>query len=359
MKRRGRSASADKRNDTGSESRAVKRGAPLVSSAPSDPFLIEEQRHTTYPIKHPDIWHAYKLQVASFWTPEEIDFSKDRDQWEKRLTPDERHFVKSVLAFFAASDSIVSLNIMDNFCNDCRVLEAQYAYTYQANMENTHAEVYSLMIETYIQDPSEKARMFDELGGMKTVTQKFEWARKWAAADAPFAHRLVAFAIVEGLFFSGCFCAIYWIKQRGLLPGLTKSNEFIARDEGQHTDFACLLYNKLTSTRLAQDHVHAMFREAVAIEKEFICESLPCRLIGMNADLMSQYIEYVADGILAKLGYDPLYRTSNPFGFMDLIGMVGRSNFFEERVSLYQRADVLNKDRLLGGKEVALFSDDF
>jgi ribonucleotide reductase beta subunit family protein with ferritin-like domain len=327
-----------------------------------EPLLCAEQRLTVYPLVHMDIWQHYKRQLASFWTPEEVDFSKDREHWLHRLTDDERHFIKSVLAFFAGSDTVVSLNLMQNFCQEVKVIEAQIVYTYQAMMENVHAEVYSLMIDTYIQDAAEKARMFEELGGMASVTLKVEWAKRWAGAARPFAHRLVAFAIVEGVFFSGAFCAIYWIKQRGLLPGLTKSNEFIARDEGQHTDFACLLYSRMTATRMSQEEAHAMFRDAVAVEKEFILESIPCRMVGMNSELMAQYIEYVADGVLAKLGYPALYGTANPFGFMDLIGMGGRSKFFEERVSLYQRADVLNTDgggAGGAGSKGLLYTDDF
>jgi ribonucleoside-diphosphate reductase beta chain len=311
-----------------------------------EPLLdASRQRLTVYPIEHADVWRAYKTQVASFWTAEEVDFSKDREQWTQRLTDDERFFVKSVLAFFAASDSVVSLNLMGNFCKEVTALEAQIAYTYQAAMENIHAEVYSIMIDTYIQDPAEKADMFENMGSLPSVQSKVAWAQRWAASGADFPSRLLAFVVVEGLFFSGAFCAIYWLKQRGLLPGLTKSNEFIARDEGQHTDFACLLYNKLQPhSRLPQATVHDLFRESVAVEKEFIIESIPCKMVGMNSDLMAQYIEYVADGILLKLGLAKLYGTANPFSFMDLIGMGGRSNFFEERVSLYQRADVLSKD---------------
>lgn len=315
-----------------------------------EPLLTESQRLTVYPIVHTDIWAHYKRQLASFWTAEEIDFSKDRDQWNTKLNDDERRFVRSILAFFAASDSVVSLNIMSSFCKEVTVLEAQICYTYQAMMEGIHAEVYSIMIDVYVTDPYERDDMFGNLGSIPSVLRKVEWARRWALhgteADAPFALRLVAYAIVEGLFFSGAFCAIYWLKQRNLLPGLTKSNEFIARDEGQHTEFACVLYGMLRHTRLSEEKVHQIFREAVEVETEFIVESVPCRLVGMNPTLMTQYIEYVADGLLARLGYSPIYGSANPFSFMDLIGMAGRSNFFEERVSLYQRADVLNQDRL-------------
>ena len=318
-----------------------------------EPLLSAEQRLTVYPLRHPDIWQHYKQQLASFWTAEEIDFSKDREQWQNRLNDDERRFVRSILAFFAASDSVVSLNIMNSFCSDVKILEAQIAYTYQAMMENVHAEVYSIMIDVYVTDPDERDDMFGNLGSIPSVRKKVEWAQRWSLSPssspdvprAPFARRLVAYAIVEGLFFSGAFCAIYWLKQRNLLPGLTKSNEFIARDEGQHAEFACLLYGMLRGSRMSEADAHAMVLEAVEVETEFITESIPCRLVGMNATLMTTYIQYVADGLLGRLGYRPIYGAANPFSFMDLIGMTGRSNFFEERVSHYQRADVLNEDR--------------
>lgn len=318
-------------------------------------------RLSMYPIEHADLWSLYKQQLASFWTPEEIDFGKDRDQWNALLTDNERSFLKSILAFFAGADSVVSLNLMNNFCKEVEILEAQTCYTYQATMENIHSEVYSIMIDTYIQDAEEKQRMFLELGRMSCVEQKVAWAQKWSLVGAQgietFAKRLVAFCIVEGLFFSGAFCAIYWIKQRNLLPGLTKSNEFIARDEGMHTQFACVLYSKLQhSARLSQDQVHAMFRDAIEIEKVFITQSVPCGLIGMNSKLMSQYIEYVADGLLAALGYDRMFHATNPFPFMDLIGLNGRSNFFEERVSQYQKAGIMDTSRM---DPEAIFTEDF
>lgn len=321
-----------------------------------EPLLLTPQRLTVYPLAFPEIWQAYKRQLACFWTADEIDFSKDRDQWNRKLTDDERKFVRGILAFFAGSDSVVSLNLMNSFCSDVSILEAQVAYTYQAAMENIHGEVYSIMIDVYIQDPDDKALMFDELGGLVSVQEKVKWAQKWGCSTAPFAHRLVAFAIVEGLFFSGAFCAIYWLKQRNLLPGLTKSNEFIARDEGQHTDFACMLYAMLKHTRLPEAEVHAMFRDAVAVEKRFINECVPCRLVGMNPSLMSTYIEHVADALLVRLGYNVMYRSANPFSFMELMGMEGRSNFFEERVSLYQRAE---SGAAVGGIGAVLYLDDF
>ena len=343
-----------------------------------EPLFAEEQRYTVYPIVHLDIWQHYKRQLASFWTPEEIDFSKDRTQWNTLLTDEERTFVRGILAFFSASDSVVSLNIMNSFCREVKLLEAQIAYTYQAMMEGVHAEVYSIMIDTYITDPEERDDMFRNMGSMSSVQKKVAWAQRWSLTDekeeeeegrggAPFARRLVAFAIVEGLFFSGAFCAIYWLKERNLLPGLTKSNEFIARDEGQHTEFAITLYKMIVHTRLSVEEAHQLFSEAVDVETDFINESIPCRMIGMNATLMTQYIQYVADGLLVRLGYPAIYGATNPFPFMDLIGMPGRSNFFEERVSLYQRADVLNTDRTdpaaasassLGGGSV-IYSPDF
>jgi ribonucleotide reductase beta subunit family protein with ferritin-like domain len=334
-----------------------------------EPLLSGSPRLTVFPIEHPDIWAAYKRQLACFWTAEEIDFSRDREHWENNINEKERHFLKHVLTFFAGSDSIVSINLMDNFCREVSCLEAKHVYTFQAQMENVHAETYSLMIETFIKDPAEKQAIYQDLGRMPSVIRKVEWARKWASsgADEPFHRRLVAFAIVEGLFFSGAFCAIYWIKHyRGaLLPGLTKSNEFIARDEGQHTDFACLLYRKLRR-RMPEAEVIEMFSEAISIEKEFICEAIPCRLIGMNADLMCQYIEYVADNLLRALEYAPIFGSENPYGFMEMIGMGARSNFFEERPSLYQRHDVLNidKQKAAGGAAASggaedIFTEDF
>jgi len=302
------------------------------------------------------VWQLYKEQLASFWVADEIDFSEDRDQWENVMTEDERRFVKHVLAFFAGTDTIVSLNLMDNFCKEVNMLEAQVAYTYQAMMENIHGEVYSMMIDTYIQDPDEKRQLFLDTGAIASVGLKMRWAEQWSlnAEDAPFAKRLVAFAVVEGLFFSGAFCAIYWLKQRNLLKGLTFSNELIQRDESMHTSFACLMYSKLApEERMAPGDVHALLRDAVEVEKQFITESIPCRLIGMNADLMAQYIEFVADSLLGHLGCAAIYHSRNPFSFMNLIGLPGRANFFEKRPSDYQRADVLNvgKDMTFGGAE--------
>lgn len=298
-----------------------------------------QQRKSIYPIKHDDLWHHYKMQVQSFWNVDEIDFSKDRDEWNTILTETEQKFIKYILMFFATSDTIVSLNLMKNFCNEVSVIEAQVAYTYQAMMENIHAEVYSIMIDTYIRDDNEKEAILLDLGNSSAVKKKVGWIEKWSLnEDAPFALRLFAFIIVEGILFSGSFCAIYWIKHSGRLPGLTKSNEFIARDEGQHTLFGCCLYNKLKESRLSTEQAHEMIKDAIDIEKSFIGEALPDGLLGMNAGLMTVYVEYVADSILKLLNYDIIYGSENPFPWMLLLGMDSRSNFFEERVSTYQRS---------------------
>jgi ribonucleotide reductase beta subunit family protein with ferritin-like domain len=304
----------------------------------------KEQRFTLFPIKHQDIWQSYKKQQASFWTAEEIDLSKDRIDWDNKLTKDEKYFIKHILAFFAGSDGIVNMNLLERFTSDVQVLEAQITYGFQAMIESVHSEVYSLLIDTYIDDVSEKDKLFNAIETIPCIKKKADWALKWIKSDDRFAKRLIAFAIVEGIFFSGAFCAIYWLKTRGLMPGLTVSNEFIARDEGSHCEFACLLYSKILN-RIDEDEVKDIVREAVEIEKEFIVESLPCRLVGMNSEQMSNYIEYVADRLLNQLGYSKLYKTANPFDFMDKIGMETKSNFFEGRVTSYAKAHVNNKSR--------------
>jgi ribonucleotide reductase beta subunit family protein with ferritin-like domain len=303
------------------------------------------QRYVVFPIQENDLWQMYKLQVASFWTPEEIDFSKDIDDWEKQMTEDQRHFVKHILVFFASADTIVSLNLMENFMQEVPYLEAQIAYTFQAAVENVHAEVYSLMMETYIKDPVEKEQLMRDVPVLPAVRRKTEWAKRWAASrpgsssSVSFCRRLLAFVIVEGLFFSSSFCAIYWLKQMNLLPGLTKSNEFIARDECMHTEFGCLLFCKLCGgADVNQETLHAMLKEAVDIEIDFVRNAISVRLIGMNADLMAQYVCFVADNLCRLLRQPVIYGASNPFAFMTLFGMEARSNFFEERVSLYQKA---------------------
>jgi ribonucleoside-diphosphate reductase subunit M2 len=325
----------------GSWGRSPQSGGPPLDDLALEalePLLTAQQRVAMYPITSPDIWAAYKAQQASIWNAEEVDFSRDKEQWDKRLNDGERHFLTHILAFFAGADTVVSLNLMERFCSEVRVLEAQCAYALQAFMENVHAETYSIMIDVYIQDADQKDALLSSLGGLDVVRQKVDWATKWKlSGTASFARRLVGLAIVEGLFFSGAFCAIYWFKERNLLPGLTKSNEFIARDEGQHTAMAALLYSKILYTRLSQEDVHAMFREAVGIEKDFINRAIPCSLIGMTPALMSTYIEHVADNLLKDLRYDPIYGSESPFEFMNNLGMGARSNFFEERVSLYSR----------------------
>ena len=298
----------------------------------------EESRLVMFPIKYPEIWRSYKHQQKQFWTVEEIDFSKDYKDWLK-LSDNETHFLKHVLAFFAASDGIVNMNLLERFLNEVQILEAKVCYAYQAMIENIHSECYSLMIDTYIKDSIEKKYLLNAIKNVPCIKKKADWALKWIESDDLFSKRLVAFAIVEGLFFSGSFCAIYWLKERNLMPGLTTSNEFIARDEGMHCDFACLLYSMITN-KLSYETIKGIIMEAVDIEIEFITESLPCRLIGMNEKLMSQYIKFVADRLVRQLGYSNIYNVQNPFDFMEMIGMEGKTNFFENRVSEYVKADI-------------------
>ena len=307
-------------------------------------LLDIKQRYTLHPIQYPEIWNFYKKQLACFWIASEIDFSKDKFDWDNKLSENERYFLKYILAFFAGSDSIVQLNILDNFINDVKILEAQITYNFQGTMEGIHAEVYSIMIDTYIDNDDEKNKLFNAITTIPCIEKKALWAFKWANQNETFQKRLLAYIIIEGLFFSGAFCAIYWIKERGILNGLTKSNEFIARDEGLHTQFGMLLY-KMHNELLDIKYVHSIISEAVEIEIEFITESLPVKLIGMNNDLMSQYIKYVADWILINLGYNKLYDVLNPFCFMDNIGIESKSNFFDERTSTYQSAHVFNSSK--------------
>ncbi|VDC03126.1 unnamed protein product [Peniophora sp. CBMAI 1063] len=279
----------------------------------------------------------YKKAQASFWTTEEINLSKDMHDWTNRLNEGEKMFISHVLAFFAASDGIVNENLVERFCADVQIAEARCFYGFQIMMENVHSETYSLLIETYIRDPGEKNRLFTAINTMPTVAEKAAWAQRWIRDDgSSFATRLVAFAAVEGIFFSGSFAAIFWLKKRGLMPGLTFSNELISRDEGLHTEFACLLFSNLTS-RPAEDVVSAILREAVDIEKRFLCEALPVGLIGINRDMMCTYIEYVTDRLSCALGYEKMYGSANPFDFMEMISIEGKTNFFEKRVSEYAR----------------------
>ena len=303
-----------------------------------EPLLIDnEDRFVIFPIRHPDIWAKYKQHVAVFWTPEEIDLSKDMSHWEK-LNDNERHFIKHILGFFAGSDGIVMENLATRFTRDVQWAEAKFFYGCQNLMEAIHSETYSLLIDTYIHDPKEKSDILRAIETIPCVKKKADWALQWINSDtADFGTRLLAFAAVEGIFFSGAFCAIFWLKQRGIMPGLTLSNEFIARDEGLHTDFACLLYSKIVN-RLTKQQAHKIIREAVKIEKQFITKSLPCELIGMNAKLMAQYIEFVADRLLLQLGYPKAYSATNPFDFMERISLENKDNFFEKRVSTYARA---------------------
>jgi ribonucleoside-diphosphate reductase beta chain len=302
-----------------------------------------KKRFVLFPIQHADIWAMYKKAEASFWTAEEIDLSPDLRDWEK-LNEGEKHFISHILAFFAASDGIVNENLVENFMHEVQLPEAKCFYGFQIMMENIHSETYSLLIDTYIKDTFEKERLFNALETVPCVTKKGEWALKWIKSES-FTERLVAFAAVEGIFFSGSFCSIFWLKKRGLMPGLSFSNELISRDEGLHCDFACLLYRDYLQNKLSQERVYEIIQDAVEIEKEFITEALPVKLIGMNADLMKQYIEYVADFWLSELGYEKCYHTANPFDFMDMISLKGKTNFFEKRVGDYQKAGVTsNKD---------------
>jgi len=285
----------------------------------------------------------YKKQEASIWTAEELDLSPDLIDWETKLNDDERFFIKHVLAFFAASDGIVNENLAENFLSEVQYTEAKFFYGFQIMMENIHSETYSLLIDTYIKDTKEKKYLFNAIETFEPVKKKAEWAMRWIE-NGSYAERLISFAAVEGIFFSGSFCSIFLLKKRGLMPGLTFSNELISRDEGLHCDFACLLYNKHLVNKLSKEQVQKIISDAVEIEKEFVTESLPVRLIGMNADLMSQYIEFVADRLLTELGNGKIYNTSNPFDFMDMINLQGKTNFFEKRVGDYQKAGVLNSN---------------
>lgn len=300
-----------------------------------EPLLQDNNdRYVMFPIQSEPVWKMYKKQMDCFWRAEEIDLSKDYDDW-KKLTPNEQHFIKMILAFFAASDGIVLENLGSRFMSEVQLSEARAFYGFQIMMENTHSETYSLLIDTYVKEKQEKIRLFKALDEYPCIKKKGEWAIKWINDHrSSFATRLIAFACVEGIFFSGAFCSIYWLKKRGLMPGLTFSNELISRDEGMHTDFAVLLYSMLEH-KVNKKRVHEIVKEAVEIEQEFICEALPCRLIGMNAPLMSQYIEFVADRLVVQLGYDKIYNTTNPFDWMELISIDGKTNFFEKKVSDY------------------------
>lgn len=308
-----------------------------------EPFLQKDpSRVHLFPIKYEDIWQMYKKSVASFWTTEEVDLSKDLKDWAK-LKDGERHFIKHVLAFFAASDGIVNENLVERFSDEVHVMEAKYFYKSQIAMENIHSEMYSLLIDTYVDSEAERRYLFNAIENLPCVKKKADWAIKWIRDDhSSFAERVVAFASVEGIFFSGSFASIFWLKKRGLMPGLAFSNELISRDEGLHTDFACLMYRHLAN-KPSQERVYEIVTDAVRIEQEFLTDALPVNLIGMNAQLMSQYIEYVADRLLVELQVPKIYHVVNPFDFMEVISLSGKTNFFEKKVGEYQKAGVTNK----------------
>lgn len=310
----------------------------------NEPILRENKdRFVLFPIKHNDIWQFYKQAEASFWTAEEIDLSADLVDWNEKLNDDERHFIKHVLAFFAASDGIVNENLAVNFMNEVQYPEARCFYGFQIMMENIHSETYSLLIDTYIKDTAEKTRLFHAIDTVAAVKRKAEWALRWIEKGS-FQERLVAFAAVEGIFFSGSFCSIFWLKKRGLMPGLSFSNELISRDEGLHCDFACLLYKELLN-KLPEARVKEIIASAVEIEKEFVTDALPVSLIGMNAAMMQQYIEFVADRLLVALGCTKHFNASNPFDFMEMQSLQGKTNFFEKKVAEYQKAGVMGNQK--------------
>jgi ribonucleoside-diphosphate reductase beta chain len=317
----------------------------------SEPLLQENKnRFVLFPIEHHDIWQMYKKAEASFWTAEEIDLSQDQKHWDS-LNDGERHFISHVLAFFAASDGIVNENLAINFINEVQLAEAKCFYGFQIMMENIHSETYSLLIDTYIKDGKQKDYLLNAIHNIPCVAKKADWALRWIE-NGSFIERLIAFAAVEGIFFSGSFCSIFWMKQRGLMPGLTFSNELISRDEGLHCDFACLLYNQYIVNKLPEDKILEIILDAVKIEQEFVTDALPVDLIGMNARLMSQYIEFVADRLLVSLGCSKHFKVENPFPFMEMISLQGKTNFFEKRVAEYQKSGVM------AGKEEQKFSLD-
>ena len=311
-----------------------------MSKSQIEALLIpDDNRFVMFPIKYNDIWEMYKKQIDCFWRSEEIDLTKDLTHWDNSLNNDEKYFISMILAFFAASDGIVLENLASRFMKDVQVSEARAFYGFQIAMENIHSETYSLLIETYIKNAEEKDRLFNAIENFPCIKKKSDWAQKWIHDNrSSFATRLVAFACVEGIFFSGAFCSIYWLKKRGLMPGLTFSNELISRDEALHCEFAILLYSKLQN-KLKKSKIHEIIKDAVEIETEFICEALTCRLIGMNSTMMTQYIQFVADRLSLQLGYDKIYNVSNPFDFMELISLEGKTNFFEKRNDSYALAN--------------------
>jgi len=329
----------------------------MTTSNPAiEPILVENKdRFVLFPIQHHDIWKYYKQAEASFWTAEEIDLSHDLKDWAN-LTDGERHFVTHVLAFFAASDGIVNENLAEHFVSEVQYTEAKFFYGFQIAIENIHSETYSLLIDTYVKDPREKDRLFHAIETMDCVKKKADWALRWINQGS-FQERLIAFAAVEGIFFSGSFCSIFWLKKRGLMPGLSFSNELISRDEGLHCDFACHLYTHHVTNKLPKERIIEIIRDAVAIEQEFVTDSLPVNLIGMNAQLMRQYIEFVADRLLNELVGQKIYNVTNPFDFMEMISLRGKTNFFERRVGEYQKAGVLSNGEKEGTQKFSLNED--
>jgi ribonucleotide reductase beta subunit family protein with ferritin-like domain len=321
-----------------------------------EPLLNEQQsRYVIFPIQHDAFWKMYKAAEANFWTTEELDLSKDLKDW-KTLSSNETHFIEHILAFFAASDGIVNENLVERFCQEVHILEAKFFYGFQIAMENIHSETYSLLIDTYIKDPTKKHGLFNALDTIPCIQKKAKWAQTWINdKESPFVNRVIGFAAVEGIFFSGAFCSIFWLKKRGLMPGLCHSNELISRDEGMHTEFAVLMYHNLKH-KPPPETVQQIIREAVDIEKEFIMEALSCELIGMNATLMGQYIEYIADRLLQTFGVDKLYHSVNPFDWMEMISVQGKTNFFEKRVGEYSNKANPNVD---AQKSEIVFHDDF
>ena len=309
-----------------------------------EPILQENKnRFVIFPIEHHDIWEWYKKCEASFWTAEEIDLSEDLNDWKSKLSDDERYFIKHILAFFAASDGIVNENLAENFVNEVQYSEAKFFYGFQIMMENIHSETYSLLIDTYVKDPEEKDTLFNAIETFPAIKKKADWALKWIESDS-FAERLIAFAAVEGIFFSGAFCSIFWLKKRGLMPGLSFSNELISRDEGVHCDFAVHLHNKHLVNKVSSKRIREILLDALNIEREFITESLPISLIGMNSKLMTQYLEFVTDRLLVELNCEKEYNATNPFDFMDLISLQGKTNFFEKRVGEYSNKSNPNSE---------------
>ena len=325
------------------EIKELKINKEISKEEKSEPLLSEEEnRYVIFPIRNDEIWRMYKKAEANFWTTEELDLSKDLKDFNDKLNDNEKYFIENVLAFFAASDGIVNENLVERFCNEVKVLEAKFFYGFQIAMENIHSETYSLLIDTYVKDINKKNKLLNAIEEIPSVKKKAEWALKWISdKNSSFGTRIIAFAAVEGIFFSGSFCSIFWLKKRGLMPGLCHSNELISRDEGLHTEFAVLMYSMLQD-KPDKEVVLEIIKEAVELEKEFITESLPCDLIGMNKNLMKQYIEYVSDRLLLMLGLEKIYNVTNPFDWMELISVQGKTNFFEKRVGEY--ANIVNSD---------------